>query len=120
MVQGDDTALPNHLVTPFALVFHELATNSAKYGALACAGGLLSLRFRCADGRIRLSWLEEGISGNCSDAEKGGSGSKLLWALLDLVTIVALSGGLYLWIARPRRERSEELRRSLPPLKPAE
>lgn len=78
VVQGDDVAPPDHLVTPLALVFHELATNSAKYGALACDDGLLSLRFRCADGRIRLSWREEGLSDADPIAGKGGFGSKLL------------------------------------------
>lgn len=78
VVQGDDVALPDRLVTPLALVFHELATNSAKYGALACDDGLLSLQFRCAVGRIELSWLEEGFSGNGSATGNGGFGSKLL------------------------------------------
>lgn len=78
VVQGDDTVLPDRLVTPLALVFHELATNSAKYGALASEDGLLSLRFRCADGRIRLSWREEGLPGNGSLTGNGGFGSKLL------------------------------------------
>ena len=79
VVIGDDAALPDHLVTPLALVFHELATNSAKYGALACEGGVLTLRFRCGVGRIGLSWEEEGLAGNeTTAASNGGFGSKLL------------------------------------------
>lgn len=35
----------------------------------------------------------------------GGLPLKILWALLDLVTIVVLGTGVYLWIARHRRER---------------
>jgi uncharacterized iron-regulated membrane protein len=31
----------------------------------------------------------------------GGLPLKLIWALLDLVTVVVLGSGLYLWLARP-------------------
>jgi uncharacterized iron-regulated membrane protein len=36
---------------------------------------------------------------------------KILWALLDLATIVVLGSGLYLWLARRGRpqERAREL-----------
>lgn len=43
----------------------------------------------------------------------GGMPLKILWALLDLVTIVVLGSGLYLWIARPRRERAAATREAL-------
>jgi uncharacterized iron-regulated membrane protein len=42
----------------------------------------------------------------------GGLPLKILWALLDLITIVILVSGLYLWIAR-RRLRAERLQRIL-------
>lgn len=38
----------------------------------------------------------------------GGMPLKILWAFLDIVTIVVLSSGLYLWLSR-RRSRLEEL-----------
>lgn len=40
----------------------------------------------------------------------GGLPLKILWALLDLITIVVLASGLYLWIAR-RRLHAERLER---------
>ncbi len=44
-----------------ALVFHELATNAAKYGALSRGGGTLSVRWSLeADGGCRILWQEEG------------------------------------------------------------
>jgi len=43
----------------------------------------------------------------------GGMPLKVLWALLDLVTIVVLGSGLYLWIARRRRERAAAARAGL-------
>jgi uncharacterized iron-regulated membrane protein len=36
----------------------------------------------------------------------GGIGMKILWALLDLATIVVLGSGVYLWLRRGRRERT--------------
>lgn len=38
----------------------------------------------------------------------GGLGLKIVWALLDLLTIVVLGSGLYLWWARYRRPQSME------------
>lgn len=38
----------------------------------------------------------------------GGLGLQIVWALLDLITIVVLGSGLYLWLARRRRPRSVE------------
>ena len=40
----------------------------------------------------------------------GGLPLKVLWALLDFVTIIVLGSGLYLWIAR-RRQRVLRLER---------
>jgi uncharacterized iron-regulated membrane protein len=40
----------------------------------------------------------------------GGMPLKILWAVLDLITIVVLGSGLYLWLAR-RRHQSERLTR---------
>jgi uncharacterized iron-regulated membrane protein len=36
----------------------------------------------------------------------GGAGLKLLWALLDLATIVVLGSGLYLWLKRGRAAKA--------------
>lgn len=77
-IEGDDATLQDHLVTPLALVFHELATNSAKYGALTSDSGTLSLRFQCGYGRIMLIWTETGIMTPGATTDGGGFGSKLL------------------------------------------
>lgn len=82
-VHGDNAVLQSHLVTPLALIFHELATNSAKYGALACEGGSLSLHFRYAGGRMTLTWVEAGstlavIQPGAQEIAGSGFGSKLL------------------------------------------
>lgn len=78
VVEGDDARLKDQLVTPLALIFHELATNSAKYGALACENGSLAVRFQHGGGRIRLEWVERGGAPPPAGTADGGFGSKLL------------------------------------------
>lgn len=82
-VDGDDAVPQDHMITPLALIFHELATNSAKYGALARDDGMLSLHFQRGGGRIRLAWTERRGSetigrGVSLESADGGFGSKLL------------------------------------------
>jgi hypothetical protein len=56
---------------------HELATNAAKYGALAAPKGRVSLKWLIADDHLYIEWQEEG-AGNLSAANKAGFGSKLI------------------------------------------
>ena len=46
--------------TVLALVFHELATNAAKYGALSVDSGRLSVSWRTAGDDIAVEWTESG------------------------------------------------------------
>jgi two-component sensor histidine kinase len=39
---------------------HELATNAAKYGALLCETGTVTVHWSMHDGHLRLVWLEQG------------------------------------------------------------
>jgi two-component sensor histidine kinase len=41
-------------------VFHELATNSAKYGALSVAQGKVAITIRRADDCANITWVETG------------------------------------------------------------
>ncbi|HVZ10591.1 chemotaxis protein CheB [Rhodopila sp.] len=63
-LQGASLDLPPDFATPFGLVFHELATNAAKYGAFSVATGsvLLSWRVDERDGErlLRVAWQETG------------------------------------------------------------
>jgi two-component sensor histidine kinase len=43
---GPEVALPPHTAVGLSMVFHELATNSAKYGALSEPGGRVELHWR--------------------------------------------------------------------------
>lgn len=46
--------------TSLSLVIHELATNSAKYGALSIASGLLDVTCAEDDGEVVIVWTERG------------------------------------------------------------
>ena len=47
-------------VTTLALVVHELATNSIKYGALGRSSGILDVSCVADDGAVVLVWTERG------------------------------------------------------------
>lgn len=81
-ISGDDVAIGARAATPLALVFHELATNSAKYGALSGSGGAVSIEIKAPSGdddRIHVSWLESGVP-TLAEAtpDREGFGSRLL------------------------------------------
>lgn len=63
--------------TTLALVIHELATNSLKYGALSDGSGTLDISGTNTESEVCLAWTERG--GPAVDPPKGeGYGSKLL------------------------------------------
>ena len=76
-VTGDDLAINSRTATPLALVFHELATNSAKYGALATAGGVVTLKVSDRGKQIKLLWRETGGK-TMKKVPKEGFGTRLV------------------------------------------
>lgn len=59
-VNGDDVSIAARAATPLALVFHELATNAAKYGALSVENGTIDLSIEDQGKSLLLSWVERG------------------------------------------------------------
>jgi PAS domain S-box-containing protein len=76
-VHGDDTRIAGRAATPLALVFHELATNSAKYGALSSDDGTIDLSIADRGDKVLLRWLERGGPPPRSEP-KAGFGSRLV------------------------------------------
>jgi two-component sensor histidine kinase len=64
--------------TTVALVVHELATNSVKYGALAAAGGRLGVTCAEDDGELIIVWTETGGLPVSAPANPDGFGAKLV------------------------------------------
>lgn len=76
-VSGDDMAIGTRTATPLALVFHELATNSAKYGALASSEGTVTLKIADKGNAVKLLWREKGGK-KPRKSPKDGFGSRLV------------------------------------------
>lgn len=57
---GEDPAIDDRSATPLALLFHELATNAAKYGALSVPAGRIHIVVESDGTDIRIDWREEG------------------------------------------------------------
>jgi PAS domain S-box-containing protein len=75
-LSGDDAAIDDGAATPLALLFHELATNAAKYGALSHPDGRIEIRSK-VDGEVyRLTWAETGAA--ASNPSREGFGSRLI------------------------------------------
>jgi len=58
VVEGDDAEVDDRGATPIALVFHELATNAAKYGALSAAEGRVEVTILRHGDAIAIAWRE--------------------------------------------------------------
>lgn len=57
-IDGAPVFLAPEKAQNLALALHELATNSAKYGALSAAQGMLTVTWRADGGRLILHWQE--------------------------------------------------------------
>jgi two-component sensor histidine kinase len=63
-IRGDDVALDPSAALALGLTLHELATNAARYGALASPAGSIEIGAQVGTGsrgrRLRLTWRERG------------------------------------------------------------
>jgi PAS domain S-box-containing protein len=59
-IDGEDARIDDRTATPLALVFHELATNASKYGALSVFEGTVSVTMHIANDQMTIRWVERG------------------------------------------------------------
>ncbi len=59
-LSGEDFECPSEIATVLALIFHELTTNAAKYGALSTPGGRVMLSWINHSDRVDFDWVESG------------------------------------------------------------
>ena len=71
ILRGTPIALVPELARRLALVFYELATNAAKYGALAQPQGRLTVEWSTTGQRATCTWTEQGIPLLCPPTRKG-------------------------------------------------
>lgn len=74
---GPAVGIDDRSATPLALLFHELATNAAKYGALSDAQGHVEIDWRVAGELLLLRWRELGGPAVEAPPQKSGFGSVL-------------------------------------------
>lgn len=64
VLQGPNVALVADIAIPIGMAFHELASNSSKYGALSSPHGRLEVRWSVSNSQaerlLNLDWLENG------------------------------------------------------------
>ena len=76
-IEGCDVPVSARAVPSLALLFHELATNAAKYGALSPEGGGLVIRIDTEDEMLGLRWLETAALECAPTPDRQGFGSHL-------------------------------------------
>jgi PAS domain S-box-containing protein len=76
-VEGPDLRLGPQASTSFALIFHELATNAAKYGSFRDTDGHLQVRWSLDETSLNLEWWENVGHSTVSPPKAEGFGSKL-------------------------------------------
>ncbi len=78
VMDGLDVNLPARVALSLGMVFHELATNAAKYGALSVEAGQLHLGWSVEPpGTLRFEWREAGGPPAAAPARRG-FGSRLI------------------------------------------
>ncbi|PTQ63479.1 PAS domain S-box-containing protein [Sphingomonas sp. PP-CE-3G-477] len=77
-VTGDDVQIDDRSATPLALLFHELATNATKYGALATELGTVRIAVTANDDTVSLNWCEQGGPSVAKPTTPAGFGTQLI------------------------------------------
>ena len=80
-LNGGPLFLPAKLAVSLALIFHELATNAAKYGAFSSAHGLLQVSWTVSEDRLNIIW-DETEGPPVGPIGEPGFGTKLLKSAL--------------------------------------
>ena len=87
-VAGDEIVIDDRSATPLALLFHELATNASKYGALSTDNGKVAVHIGHDDETVTIVWRETGGPAVVAPDQPGGFGSQLI----ELSTVRQLGG----------------------------
>ncbi len=77
-VSGNDLVVDDRAATPLALLFHELATNATKYGALSVDGGTVTLAIAEDSDDVVMTWRESGGPTLDGASEHVGFGTQLI------------------------------------------
>jgi two-component sensor histidine kinase len=101
-LSGPEVQLGEHALTSLALVFHEMATNAAKYGALSTPQGHVHAEWRIEADRLMISWRETGGPKVNPTQKAQGFGGKLVHH-----SVVRQLGGELTYDWRPEGVRAD-------------
>ena len=87
-IDGPKLVVAERVINSLALIFHELATNAAKYGAFLSDTGAVAVGWTIENSDVVVSWKESGGPAVSSPASKG-FGSRLVTS-----TIAAMGGAI--------------------------
>jgi PAS domain S-box-containing protein len=78
-IEGDDVSLQSKSAVPIGMLFHELATNAMKYGALSVPAGRVEVSWSLDQGArsLRVQWVETGGPAVGTPRQRG-FGSRLI------------------------------------------
>ena len=82
VIKGDEIAIDDRSTTPLALLFHELATNASKYGALSTAEGCVHVTVALGPRDVTVAWVETG-GPDVSEPARQGFGTRLIELSVD-------------------------------------
>ena len=77
-ISGPQIEVDSKAATPVALVFHELATNSMKYGALKHDHGHVRIDIEQNENEVAMRWAETGSAGRPDEEPEPGFGTRLI------------------------------------------
>jgi two-component sensor histidine kinase len=113
-LNGEDFECPSEVATVLALIFHELTTNAAKYGALSVAYGRVTLSWTKRSDRVDFDWVENGGPPPAASRHEGFGATLLRKGLRQFDGVVEMNfapSGLHckLSLALPRPGREETI-----------
>jgi two-component sensor histidine kinase len=77
VIQGRDLPISGQSVSDLALLFHELATNAVKHGALSTPQGLVYIDCSVENGELSVRWTERGGPSVWGEPDNRGFGGEL-------------------------------------------
>lgn len=77
VIAGEDLRIDDRGATPIALLFHELATNASKYGALRSGEGRVTIETQIDGDNLQVRWTETGGPELDGQPSREGFGTRL-------------------------------------------
>ncbi len=84
-IAAPEVLVGEHSITALAMIVHELATNSAKYGALSAAAGRLDVSCTEDGNEVQLVWTERGGPPPKAPFGEDGFGNKLTARVVEQI-----------------------------------